>query len=523
MTDGRAQIAMDESIHRKKRDARAIGWVLGNLTEDSELEPFILGIPGLLSSRWGNRVWDAVAEGESNGNAIVQGGDQLELPLVLRNPSHPTDQQATTILPLRHEDTLHELGTRITRLLKTCTDPGILPTEDARRKRARACVDAALSLVLSTEYDWEWSAEPEILAQTLVYLGNVEKIREVPVGGFESAFATPWTCMSIIAVRKMLHTPMVHDAAQRVITCLVNVRGEGVDHADDEATKTAGTIDQYLKACWESACTLHRELVKEVETDKIEERCHEIMLKRSDDIEVLEDRWNRFGWAEEIDEAIISLVLTMIYASNGILEYLPDVVSPWQSDPRRVPDKGTRAIPPYLMSQFIPPRLLAQRLWLCVWTLRNISASGLVSGTHQPKSLGELSAPELQVPKISNLMDNTQAPIATQLWRLQDLRDGGLAYVLELFIAAVKFSKSASHLLSQPLYIGTFHNITSDWTERRHAIWTQRLLVDLLRRVLPANDSPADVVPGYIIDEFLIFMGKYWPRRRDHMLLRRFH
>ncbi|KAH9177360.1 hypothetical protein EDB89DRAFT_2064966 [Lactarius sanguifluus] len=312
--------------------------------------------------------------------------------------------------------------------------------------------------------------------------------------------------MSIIAVRKMLHTPVVHDAAQRVIICLVNVRGEGV--ADDEAMKTAATIDQYLKACWESACTLHRELAREVETDKMEERCHEIMRDGSDDIIVLEDRWNRFGWAEEIDEAIISLVRTMIYASNGILEYLPDVVSPWQSDPRRVPDKGTRAIPPYLMPQFIPPRLFAQRLWLCVWNLRNISASGLVAGTHQPKSLGELSAPELQAPKIRDLMDDTQAPIATQLWRLQDLRDGGLVYVLELFIAAVKSSKSASHLLSQPLYIGTFHNITSDWTERRHAIWTQRLLVDLLRRVLPANDSPANIVPGYIIDEFLIFMGK---------------
>ncbi|KAH9052049.1 hypothetical protein EDB83DRAFT_2521913 [Lactarius deliciosus] len=166
MTDGRAQIAMDESVHRKKRDARAIGWVLGNLTEDSELEPFILGIPGLLSSRWGNRVWDAVAEGESNGNAIVHGADQLERPLVLRNPGRPTDQQATTTIPLRHDDILHELGTGITRLLKTCTDPSILPTEDARRKRARACVDAALSLVLSMEHDWEWSTEPEILAQT---------------------------------------------------------------------------------------------------------------------------------------------------------------------------------------------------------------------------------------------------------------------------------------------------------------------------------------------------------------------
>ncbi len=427
---------------------------------------------------------------------------------MLRNPDHPTGQHAATPIPSRREDTLRELGTRITRLFKTCTDPGILPTKVARRKRARACVDAALSLVLSTKHDWEWFAEPETMAQTLIYLGNVEKIREVPMGGLESTFAARWICMSIITVRKLLNTPAVHDAAQRVITCLAGVRGVRGDHADDEAIKTAGTIDQYLKTSWESARTLHHELIREVETDKMEERCHEIMRDGSDDIEVLEDTWNSFGWAKEIDEAIISLVQTMMYAADGILEYLPDVVSPWQSDPRRVPDKGTRPVPPYLMPQFVPPRLLTQRLWLCVWTLRNISASGLVAGIYQPKSLGELSAPELQAPKIRDLMDDTQTPITTQLWRLQDLRDGGLAYMLELFIAAVKSSKSPSHRSSSPLYIGTFHNITSNWMERRYAIWTQRLLVDLLRRVLPANDSPTDVVPGYIVDEFLAFLGK---------------
>jgi len=36
---------MDESDDRKKRDARAIQRVVGNLTEDSELEPFVLGTP----------------------------------------------------------------------------------------------------------------------------------------------------------------------------------------------------------------------------------------------------------------------------------------------------------------------------------------------------------------------------------------------------------------------------------------------------------------------------------------------
>ena len=134
------------------------------------------------------------------------------------------------------------------------------------------------------------------------------------------------------------------------------------------------------------------------------------------------------------------------------------------------------------------------------WPFRNI--------VKNPKSLGELSAPELRMTEICELMEETQAPIKTQLWRLQDLRDGGLVYILELFFAAIRSSKAASHHSSRPLYIGTFRSITADWKERRHAVWTQRLLVNLLRHVLPENnDSPADEIPGYIIDEFLPFVA----------------
>jgi hypothetical protein len=112
------------------------------------------------------------------------------------------------------------------------------------------------------------------------------------------------------------------------------------------------------------------------------------------------------------------------------------------------------------------------------------------------------------VTEICDLMADTQAPIKTQLWRLQDLRDGGLVYMLELFFVAIRSSKAASHHSSRPLYIGTFRTITADWKERRHAVWTQRLLVNLLRHVLPENnESPADEVPGYIIDEFLPFVA----------------
>ena len=510
MTEGRVQLAMDESDERKKRDARAIRWVIDNLTEDSELEPFVLGIPGSLSSTWGKKVWESVAKGEESRNVPSPAIDDPELALVLQNSGHPSvqAQPATTTIFTQHESSLHDLGSRITRLLKTCTDPGILPTEDARRKRAHACVDASLSLVLSMEHDWEWFAETETVAQTLIYLGDVERVRETPAPGFESTFAVRWTCMSLITVRRMLQTPAVHDAAQRVVSCLADVRAEKESNPDDVAGKTVVTIDQYLKTGWDSAFTLHNELTREVEPDRTEERFQEIMRTNKAEIAELEYTWNILGWADEIDEALITLVRTMMYATGGVLDYLPHVVTRWQPDPRRQPDKGMRATPPYLMPQFIPPRLLMQRLWVCVWAFRTVSASGWGGGIYQPKSLGELSAPELRVSEIRELMGDTLAPIKTQLWRLQDLRDGGLVYMLELFFAAIRSSKAASHHSSRPLYIGTFRTITADWKERRHAVWTQRLLVNLLHHVLPENDdSPADDVPGYIIDEFLPFVA----------------
>jgi len=509
MTDGRVQLAMDVSNERKTRDARAIGWVIDNLTEDSELEPFVLGIPGSLNSTWGKKVWETVAEGEGSGSLHSHASDQPNPALVPPSPGLFIALPATTIASTQREDTLRDLGSRITRLLKTCTDPGILPTEDARRKRAHACVDAALSLVLSMEHEWEWFAESEIMAQMLIYLGDVERIREAPTLGFESTFAVRWTCMSIIAVRKMLQTSAVHDAAQRVISCLADVRGEKDSDPDDVAAKTAGTIDQYVKTGWDAALTLHQELTREVEPDRTEERFHEVMSSNKTEILELESMWNVLGWADEIDEAIITLVRTMMYATGGVLDYLPHIVSRWQPDPRRTPEKGMRAIPTYLMPQFIPPRLLVQRLWVSSWVLRSISASGWGAGMYQPKTLGELSAPELRVTEICELMGGAQqAPIKKQLRRLQDLRDGGFVYMLELFIAAIRSSKAASHHSSRPLYIGTFRTITADWKERRHAVWSQRLLVNLLRDVLPENnDSPSDEVPGYIIDEFLTFVG----------------
>jgi hypothetical protein len=62
MSDGRVQLSMavNPPDLRKQRDARAIEWIVDDLTEDSELEPLVRNIPDSFNSSWGKAVWNAV-------------------------------------------------------------------------------------------------------------------------------------------------------------------------------------------------------------------------------------------------------------------------------------------------------------------------------------------------------------------------------------------------------------------------------------------------------------------------------
>ncbi|KAI0049017.1 hypothetical protein FA95DRAFT_1557285 [Auriscalpium vulgare] len=500
MTEGRVQLAMDQSEERKKRDARAIVWVIDNLTEDSELEPFVLGIPGSLNSPWGKEVWSAVAK------------DQTPSPGAILAPQNGSMEMLPVSTPVHRYDAIGDLSGRITRLLKTCTDPGIL-TDDARRKRARACIDAALSLVLSMEGEWEWFAEAEIMAQALTYLGGVERIRETPTPatGFDSVFAVRWTCMALMATRKMLQTPHVKNAAGRVVRKLADVRSEKDASDDDAADRTSGIIDKYVKSAWDAADTLKARLDQEVEAEKMEEVFNDITRDLKGELAEVEYSWNLLGWAEGTDEAMIDLTHTLMHATGGVLGYLPGAVLQWSADDRRMPSEGMHPVPTWLIPHFVPARLLTQRLWLCSWSLRSLKAQGW-SFQFQPKKLSDLNAPELQVPELKKLMDDTPTPFKTQLWRLQDLRSGGMVYMIELLIAAIRSNKLSFHQSSEPLYIGTFRAITADWSTVRDLPGTQRGLLAVLRDVLPKSLEPKEPgrLPAFVVDEFLTLIGNVY-------------
>ena len=62
MKEGRVQLAMDYSEDRKHRDARAIEWIVDDLTEDSELEQLVCNIPDSFNTTWGKSVLQTVKD-----------------------------------------------------------------------------------------------------------------------------------------------------------------------------------------------------------------------------------------------------------------------------------------------------------------------------------------------------------------------------------------------------------------------------------------------------------------------------
>lgn len=362
------------------------------------------------------------------------------------------------------------------------------------------------------------------MAQVLIYLSDVKTIRdakirdahtrEAPTSELDSTSSIRWTCMSVIVVRRVLQTfDEVGSAADRVIKSLAKVRGVTEGNKDENAVKTARTLNEYMKKSWNSAASLHQELVCDVDPDNVEDRVRNIMQEKKLDIAALDDTWNVCGWAGETDEAIVKLSQTLREATSGVLDRFHGAILPWKQDSRLESEEGTQSTPSFLMPQFIPPRLLIQRLWLCVSALRRVSSVGWgASSAQRWNNLSDLSAPELTIPEMRNLMAETRRPMETQLWRLQDLRSGGLVYSLELFIQVIKSSgKAAVRESSRELYGGTFLVITRRWwDEYERGPWTEQLLVDLLRRVLPTSDDSSlssDQIPTYIIDQFLTFLA----------------
>ncbi|KAF7966206.1 hypothetical protein HWV62_39696 [Athelia sp. TMB] len=132
MEQGRELLATQELPGRHQRDADALSWTMESLTDNIELEPFVEGIPAFISC------------------------------------GQPTAYMMRQLVT--NKDTA--LMDRISRLLMTCIEPGVL-TEDRRRKRSITCLNAISSLITITpSMFWVTTACSEDLAWKLKEFHN---------------------------------------------------------------------------------------------------------------------------------------------------------------------------------------------------------------------------------------------------------------------------------------------------------------------------------------------------------------
>jgi hypothetical protein len=117
MAQGREMLATADLPDRHQRDLKALCWTMESLTEDSELEPFVEGIPG-----------------------FIQTSSQCA-------PS--------AMVTLMHRDDIAIFG-RVTKLLMTCMESGGL-AGPSRRRPAVACMNAISALVMLVDND-DWTS-----------------------------------------------------------------------------------------------------------------------------------------------------------------------------------------------------------------------------------------------------------------------------------------------------------------------------------------------------------------------------
>jgi len=379
--------------------------------------------------------------------------------------------------------------------------------KEARRRRMHGCTETAASLICCTDIRLGQFGE---VGELLSELGRSEKINELSTIRSNPSFTIRWTCLSLVAIRQMVMDEgnRVRELAGFAVSGIA--RFQLVYGAPDEAaTGGAEEIDEYLKTAWEHVEDIHRAFESWDQSrtgDEIRSNLHGCEFQ----ILELERMGNEAKGMDDVDWRISLLQDAMDDATHKLTRRLPGVsineLKP--SGPILIkeafnfPLLGSTPITP----RFIFPGQQLQGLFALGRGLHDILENRNPEKHEETvKSLGSIN--EIPVPfrRLKNLMTR-------QLWRLQDLRDGGgLGFTIELFFLSLRrlSSTSSSPELKRVFYTGTFKVITSGWENSRVLSGTQRILLNLIcDLVIKSRGVFSDFsYPQYIVEMLLDLVG----------------
>ena len=432
MTLGQMQLSTEGTMDREGRDKRAILWLLDNLTEDDEIEKFVMSMPGSLEA-WTElskkEVARVVAEPSSRlriGNVLSSiprrfrtfTASHCSTNAIAHRPVSPSFNTHRSIATSIHDkkNTIREFCWRIGHFFDTCKDPTVFASDKAR-KRSRACVEAMASLVSFDDVEVAWFGD---ILQVLGDIGSCLGTRDLSLNGRDQAFVVHWTCLSIMAIRPTLKT----EAFMQDPSLFHPVSGLLEDDLLREAPDIGITG-------WDLSSAYMKDVFNEF------------------------DRVTRFN-AVEFDEV-----------SQTIIRELPGVDFGFP-DPERFLQQTLELFDD-------PPKL---RFISCRQPVSEFTDYlKRVDGYRDNLSISE--------DERKRIIENVRWPkhlLQRMLWSIDDFRCGGLGFSVELFLLSLRqlLPKSQSQESYSALYIGAFKDITSDRRTYKDSVGTQKILLDIV-------------------------------------------
>jgi hypothetical protein len=480
------QSAMKKTEGRRDRDVCAIQWLIDNINGSNETQTFILAIPGSFNQKWGRDVWKGVVRDDQSTSTV-------DFPTQF-HPGIPSPREVTTV---------HNLCRYVRYLLKTYSSEGDFMDAKDRRRRMRLCVETVASLVCCTDVELGLFGEVGEVGEVLSDLGDKERTNDPLTTRSNPSFTVRWTCLSLVAIWNMLDSNEVQQLARFSLDGIARFQtGHGGPGAT--ALTAAQEIDDDLERGWASVVQLR--LAKPWGQNRTELEIREILNTHEEHILELENIAIKAVGVEDVDWRISLLQETMDGVTHKLTRCLPGVFfnEMKHAEPIMISkafDFSPVEITP-LPPQLIFPGQQIQRLCTFGRRLRDI-IDGQNTEMHEEtlKSLETLREIPVALRGVNSLMKR-------QLWRLQDLHDGGgLGFTIELFFLTLRQLSSPSEL--GDFYTGTFKVITSNW-EKKNSTGTQRILLDLLCDLVIRSRGVFSnfPYPPYIVGMLLDLVGK---------------
>src|SRR6267142_1643354 len=522
MADGQMQLAMEKNDGRKGRDERAIRWLVNNLTEDVEMESLASGIPGSFDAKWGVEVWKSdPATKKDESTAANPAAPQAAPPgYGIRAPRPALQpQRRSTISSFLGRTSAHpdpdtilqppspppacgevddELCQRLQRLFETCNHRGSFMNDDEWRRRSRACVETAASFVFCLDADIISFGK---IGKLLSDLGSAEKTREVSATSLNRPFTTRWTCLSLVATRKMLNSPQLQQYASGTILTLGTFCGVGNFTPFETALRNAQKIDEQFVA----ACDYVEKLLTEFnglpEEGRREERVEGILRLHEPDLKKIQEEADDI---KLVDERICDLQNQIDGVTYNLSRQLPGVTF----------DDITGPTPLAQVFDFLANPVRSQLIYMSPRLLGLCTLMQRRSSHGYRETIKVLKAVEKTLPSLRSVVRRHHL-MERQLWRLQDLSIGGaFGFTLELYFLSLK--KILSTFTPPPreihitFYIGAFKAITSDWERFKDSLGTQQIILNLVCDMAVRDRGMFSnfVYPEYITKELLELLGK---------------